>query len=679
MPWGAIKLIPGVDVQKTPSDNEAGVSQSQLIRYKENLVQTIGGWTNYVSFTIGSTVRDLHPWQDANGVQHLGVAATNNLVVITAGSQQDITPQTTTTNPPPNFSISSGSDLLTVVDGSANASLYNTVYFNTPIAIGAYLISGAYHINSVGGSSIYTIQLPSNSTSTVASSGTLPVFSITSGSQSITVTLSNNNYQAIPGLFQQFIAPTQVGTSSNGLIVQGKYQIATVIDSTDFTINAVTQASTTATATMNGGNAQIVYYVTIGPTTIGSGFGAGGFGSGGFGTGTASAGVPGTPITTTDWTCDNWGEVYLSCPEDGPIYAWSPSFGYSNAQVITEAPFFNGGIFISMPQQILVAYRSVQSSGVQNPLVIRWSDAGDYTNWTVSNQTTAGSFTFSSGSYIIGAIQCPQFGLVSTDIEVWTMTYVGGDVIFNFTKVGTGCGWISSHACGVASGNPFWMGINNFFTTGSQGVVSLPCSVWDQVFQNISTTYQSKVACAVNSAFNEIMWFYPSANSTGENDSYVKVHIEGNEYEWDYGSLNRTAWADISILGMPVAADSNGQIFQHDIGTSITGAGLPSFRTGWWATGEGEQIPLIDYIIPDFIYGLRSGSPDASLTITFFGANYPDGDVTTYGPYTVTQSTQFINVRIRNRLVSALIQSSASSEFWRIGRIRFRYAQSGRR
>lgn len=678
MPWSAVQLKPGVDTQMTLSVNSAGVSQSQLVRYKEQMIQTYGGWSPYATITIPTTVRDLHPWQDIAGVKHLGVAATGNLGVITAGSYQDITPQTNTTNPTPNFSISSGSRVVTIVDAGSSASVFNTVYFNTPVAIGNLLLNGAYPINSIGGSSIYTILSSIAASTTIASSGKLPIFATSSGSGAITVTLPNNGVAVIPGLFQQFIATTTVGSSA-GLVVQGKYQIATVIDSTNFTINAATQASTTATATMNSSRAQLVYYITIGPTQIGSGFGSGGFGSGGFGTGIASAGSAGTPITTTDWTTDNWGEIYMACPVDGPIYVWAPDFGFSNAQVINQAPFFNGGIFISMPQQILVAYRSVQSSGVQDPLRVRWCNAGDYTNWTVSNQTTAGSFQLTSGSLIVGGMQCPQFGLISTDIDVWTMTYVGGQVIFNFTRVGNGCGWISSHACGILSGNPYWMSGSNFFTTGSGGVAPLACTVWDQVFQNLSTANQSKVRCAVNSAFNEVAWFYPSVMSTGENDSYVKVHIEGGAFEWDYGSMVRTAWTDVSVLGMPLGADTSAQIQQHETGTSITGTGLPSFRTGWWTIAEGQDIPFVDLIIPDFIFGLRSGSPDASINITFFGVDYPGGPQMTYGPYTVTAATQFINCRIRNKLLSALIQSNASSEFWRLGRIRFRFAQSGRR
>ena len=678
MPWVAIQLMPGVDTQKTLSANQAGISQSQTVRFKESMVQTIGGWQPFVNFTVGSTARDLHAWQDAAGNDWLAVAATQALVVINSSVPQTITPQQTITNPAPAISISSGSNIATIVDGSANASLFNTIYFNTPVSIGAFLLNGAYTINTVGGSSIYTILLPSNSSSTVASSGILPIFSTSSGTATITVTLPNNGFQKITGLFQQFIAPTTVG-SSLGLVVQGKYQIASVIDSTNFTINALTQASTTATATMNGGNLQIVYYVTLGPTATGSGFGAGGFGSGGFGSGTANAGTPGTAITATDWTQDNWGEILIACPTNGPIYIWSPDFGFQNMQVIPTAPFFNGGIFVSMPQQILVAWRSVQSTGVQDQLTVRWSNAGDYTNWTVSSQTAAGSFRIPTGSTLVGGIQCPQYAMLSTDIDVWTMTYIGQPLVFGFQRVGTGCGWLSSHACGILAGNPIWIGTNNFFTIGSSGVTPLPCSVWDQVFQNLSTSLQGKIRVAVNSAFSEVAWFYPSANSAGENDSYVKVHIEGSEYEWDYGTLTRTAWTDVSVLGMPLGVDNFGQIWQHEAGTTIAGAGSPSFQTGYFALAEGEEIPFIDFIIPDFIFGLRSAAPGASINVTFFGVNYPGDTVVTYGPYTVTSTTQFINCRIRNRLLSAFIQSNSSSEFWRIGRLRFRVGSSGRR
>jgi len=328
-----------------------------------------------------------------------------------------------------------------------------------------------------------------------------------------------------------------------------------------------------------------------------------------------------------------------------------------------------------------VAWRSTQSTGVQDLLIVRWSNAGDYTNWIVSNLTTAGSFRIPTGSFIIGGIQCPVFGLISTDLDVWTMTYVGGLIIFNFNRVGTGCGWLSSHACGVLAGNPYWIGTNNFFTLSQNGVNPMPCTVWDWVFQNLSPSLANrrKTRVAVNSAFNEIAWFFCSASTLGEPDSYAKVHIEGQEYEWDYGTLSRTAWIDVSVLGMPIGAGNTGQLYQHENGNAITGAGLPTFRSGWFTIAEGMELPFIDFIIPDFIWGTFAGSKDATVVITFFGTDALGAPPFTYGPFTVNQATPYINCRIRNKFLSVQVQSNASSEFWRLGRVRFRMAHSGRR
>lgn len=675
MPMGAVTLRPGVDTQRTLSLNEAGVSISQLLRYKEQLIQTYGGWVQYVPFTIGSTVRDLHAWQDAAGVKHLGVGATANLDVITSGSNSDVTPQTSTTNAAPNFSISSGNTQITVIDSNSSglASIYNTVFFNTQISLGGQILSGAYRIDTVTSSISYTITATDTSSATIASSGKLPIFTTSSGSGIVTVNFPANGYQQITGLFYPFYAATSVG----GLTIQGPYQVASIIDSTNFTINAPTQATSASTVTMNSGQAQLVYYVTLGPQQAGSGFGAGGFGDGGFGTGAATTGATGTPITTTDWSLDNWGEVLLACPKNGPIYTWSPDSGFVNAQVISQAPFFNGGIFVSMPQQILVAWRSCQSTGAQDNLTVRWSDAGDYTNWTVSNATQAGSFRLPTGSLIVGGLQAASFGVVWTDVDVWTMTWtLTGDAVFSFNRVGSGCGLVGPHAASTLSGFVFWMGPDNFFTLGDQGVVPIPCSVWDFVFQNISTTYIEKVRCAANSAFNEITWFFPSAASTGENDSYVKFNIL--EKEWDYGSLARTAWVDVSVLGSPIGADPTGALYQHEMGNSTPGVSAPTFQTGWWSITEGNDLAVVDFVIPDFKYGTYSGSNDAVITVTFYAADYPTDTPRSYGPYTVTSATQYLTPRIRGRLMSMLVQGDGSS-YWRLGKVRFRWSVAGRR
>lgn len=685
MPFAAVELKPGVDVQRTFSLNQAGVSQAQLLRYKEGLIETYGGWSQYTSITMASTVRDLHAWQDAAGTKHLATAGTAHLSVITTGSEDTITPQQSTTNFAPDFTSSLGSPTITIVDANSSGlpSTFNTVFFNTPVAVAGFLLHGAYKIATVLSSISYTITASANSTANVVSSGILPIFTTTANSASVLVTLPNHTFSTTVGQLYSFRAPTTV----DGITVSGAYQVQTIVDSTQARINSVVQATATSTATMNSSLAQLVYYVTLGPQLAGGGYGAGTYASGGYGTGVSLSGAPGTPITTTDWTMDNWGQILVTCPKDGAIYVWSPDSGISTASVINTGPFFNGGIFVSMPQQILVAWRSCQSAGAslqtglsagtQNNLLVRWSDSEDYTNWTVSNQTAAGSFVIPTGSIIVGGIQGPSQGLIWTDVELWAMQYIGGTLIFNFTRIGSGCGAVGPHCMGTLNGVVYWMGPENFFMLGPNGVQVLPCSVWDFVFQNIMSGQITKVRCAPNSAFNEIKWFFPSDASTGdENDAYVKYNIV--EGEWDYGYLPRSAWQDVSVLGNPIGAGLDGLLYQHETSESQTGVSASSFRSGWWTITEGQDFAFVDYVIPDFKYGTYSGATDATITITFYAVDYPGDTPRQYGPYTVTSATQYLTPRIRGRLMSVMVQGDGVN-YWRLGRIRYRWAVAGRR
>ena len=678
MPMTSVRLRPGVNTMMTLSQNEAGVSQSNLVRYQQGMIQKYGGFSQYYPLALGSTIKELWGWQGLTGLQFLGVGTTGSagsgaLSVISQGSNVDITPQTATTNNPPNFSTSSGSNIVTIVDANSSATIFTTIYLDTPVAVGGLLLNGAYQVTSALGSSEYTITSSLPATTTVAGSGVVPFFTVSSGSALVNVDLPNNNFQPITGLYQQFIA----GTTLGGITIQGPYTIRSVTDSTRFVITAANQGSSAATGYQNGGNAQIIYYYTLGPP--GSlGFGGGGFGGGGFGSGASAPSGSGTPITATDWSLANWGEILLAVPSGGPVYSWSANSGFQNASVVATAPFFNGGCFVSQPQQILVLWGSTQSTGVHDPLVVRWSDALDYTNYTVSSQTWAGSFHIPTGSVIKGGIQSAQQGIIWTDIECWVMQNVGQPLVFGFNRVGSSCGLVGQHAMGVLDGNVYWMGFNNFFVLSDTGVQPVPCPIWNFVFQNIDTANLSKVRCAVNGLFKEVAWFFPALNGTGENTLYAKYNAQ--EQEWDYGSLGRSAWIDVTVLGNPIASDTTGVIWQHDVGYNAGTAVLDSsFQTGYWSITEGEDLAFVDWILPDMTFNTYGGAMSASVQITFYSTNYTGDTPVAYGPYTFTSATEFINTRIRGRFMSIKIESSDLSSFWRIGRIRYRYALDGRR
>ena len=407
----------------------------------------------------------------------------------------------------------------------------------------------------------------------------------------------------------------------------------------------------------------------------------------GYGTGVTGSSQTGTEITATDWTSDNWGQILLSCPQNGGVYQYDPTGGFANAGLISSAPPFNGGIFINMGLQMLVCWASTATEALgiqQDPLLVKWSTDGDFTQFTPLTTNQAGSQRISTGSMIKGGMAATNQNLIWTDLDLWAMNYLGPPLVFGFNKVGDGAGLISSHAAQRLRGNVYWMGPSNFYAYDTNGVHVVPCPVWDFVFQNMNTAFASNVRSIPNTPFNEAGWEFPSAASVnGECDSYVKFNITEPGSPWDYGpsgAMPRSAWTDQTVLGPPIGATPGGIIYQHEETNDADGQPLnASFTTGYFYIAEGEEYAFVDRIIPDFKWGTFAGSQNAQVQISFNVVDYPGGTPTTYGPFLMTSTTQYISVRFRGGLMSITVSSSDIGSFWRLGKVRYRYAPSGRR
>ena len=100
MPHNSLRLIPGVDTNKTPALNEAAISTTSFVRFIPDrtlggLIQKLGGWTKFFPNQIGSTIRALWAWEDINSNSWLGVGANQSLSAIVDNGAKTITPQTT--------------------------------------------------------------------------------------------------------------------------------------------------------------------------------------------------------------------------------------------------------------------------------------------------------------------------------------------------------------------------------------------------------------------------------------------------------------------------------------------------------------------------------------------------------------------------------------------------------
>ena len=765
MPHASLKLIPGVDQNRTPALNEAAISETNLIRFMPDrqgvgLPQKLGGWTKFLTASLPSVGRSLHSWSDTNDQLFLGIGTDTGVYSsLDRASAVDRSPQKYVIDVSVQFTTITGSSIVDITDVGSNVSSYDAIYIETPISVGGLVLSGFYPCIAKTNNTYSIIArnilgAPVLATGSVTTGGAVPSFATTvsPNTQNVTVTLADHNLSS--GSTFTLLGPVSVG----GVTLYGNYLVeASPAPTTNtFVISASTAASTAQTVSMNGGKARIIYYVGQQATSPSPGYGSGAYGAGAYGTGvtfsggrtyagvsissvggTATAALSGMdvtvgssvlisgtttfngerlvltsssgqftfaftgthsaetatvtvtawgytmpPVALKDWSLDNWGEYMMASPKGGEIFYWNPSDTNGHVVVLPNAPLINEGAFIAMPERQVIAYGST-FTGIQDPLLVRWCDIADFSDWigTVTNQ--AGSYRIPKGSKIVGGIQGPQQGLLWTDTGLWAMQYINQPLIYSFNEIASGCGLVSMKAVGVLANTVYWMSQSQFFMLSGGGVQPVNCPIWDIVFQNIDRDYIDYVRCAPNSRFGEISWFFPTLSDKGTNlEGIPTTYVKYNTFtgQWDYGTMSRTAWIDQGIFGPPIGAGRNGQIFQHETSTDRDGAAmLSSFQTGYFALQDGDVKAFVDQVWPDMKWGYYDQSQDAEVSITFYTADYPGQVPEVFGPYKMTKtSPQFITPRFRARLMSIKISSSDTGSFWRLGNIRYRYQPDGK-
>jgi hypothetical protein len=763
MPWAAVTLTPGTNVEETPTKNQAGYLRTLNGRFKASLFQKLGGWTKYVAITFSGTIKSLWGWQDLANVKRLSVATTNSVTIVSESIPAVITPQLLETDGASVFSTTSGDATVGITDANTNGLTTNDhVYFRTPVSIGGIILSGIYPIDTITSTTAYTIEAQSLATTTranltisgitqanpgvvtyvgadniangdliyitgvvgmtqvngrvftvanlntgantfqlsginttgfgayvsggVISFGIVPEFTTASGSNVVSVRLADHGQ--VVGNPVVFDEPTTVG----GVTISGKYVVISITNADAFTITVGSSASSTATAMMNSGNVGFTYYIALGPVGGGVGYGLGDYGEGGYGLGTsATAAQTGTPITADDWTQDNWGEILLACPTNGAIYYWQPNSGFQNLAVIGSGPLYNIGMFVSMAQQQVIAFgtsidaRDGGGIGIyQDPMLIGWSDIGDFFQWAPLPENFARNYRVPTGSKCIGGAASKNRNLVWTDLDLHAGTFNGGQSVYSWNRVGSNCGLIGMHAWAQQADTVYWMGVGNFFSYAGSGVQPIPCTVWDDVFQVLDPEFQHRVVCASNSDFTEIWWFYPSTTSNGVLTKYAKFNVV--EGTWDNGNMDRSAWLDRSVLGNPLGSSSTGIVYSHESGFDDDDVALvPLFETGDFYISDGEEFVFIDQVYPDFKWGISGGSETAQVLITLLCRDAPGETQREYGPFVTSKAVPFFNpanpdgTRVRTRQCALRVQSIDVGSFWRLGKVRFRYSSDGRR
>jgi hypothetical protein len=635
MPLSKLVFKPGVNRDQTNYASEGGWFDMDKVRFRSGYPEKLGGWLVQTFQQYVGEARLLFPWALTTGTSILCIG-TNEKIYVTTGT---------------------------------------TLYDITPIRV------------------TYT-------------SGSTPstnnCFGTTNGSTTVLVTITGHG--ADEGSYVTFSGATAVGGVPAGDLNK-EFKISNVTNNT-FTITVASAA--TSTVASGGGTAiSAAFQINIGFANVTAGYG--------WGTGTWGRGTWGSSSTTPIfndarlYSADNFNNDLIINVADGSIYYWVYDTNFSTRAVLMSSL---GGA-VAVPQQVgtliftpsghLVALSCTEYDagaaspnylGPLNQLLIRWAnvspDTGpDPTNWKPELTNTAGFLYLQSGTSIVTAFHAKQETLVWTDISLSSMQFLGTAEVFGIQEVANGISIVGGNAVASANNVIYWMGNDKFYTYNGR-VDTLPCTLRQYIFEDINRQQGQIFFAGTNSQFNEIIWFYCSANATAI-DRYVIYNYADNL--WYFGSLNRTAWVDAGIFNFPLAVH-DGWVYTHESGTD-DGQPLGAAPLGLAAyiqsadvdIEDGDKFMLIRRVIPDVNFTNSetvnpiTGTPiTPEATITVGVRNFPGAasavtnasGVSTARPVvtasaTINQYTNQVFIRARGRQMNFRIESSGVGTQWQLG------------
>jgi hypothetical protein len=696
MPLQKLQFRPGIVRETTSYTNEGGWHDGDRIRFRYGFPESIRGWEKSSGRAFLGTCRALWPWVTLSGDRYVGVGTHLKYYIAEGGAYYDITPLRLTTAAG-DVTFSAAANTLAANVAASDESLTLTSATGFPEAGLIKINSEQIRYAQVSGNVLEGLTRGVNGTTAAAHSSTAAV-------TCATLTVSESSHGALAGDFVTFSGAVSLGDQITAAVLNQEYEVQAVTSINAYLIEARAEALLTDITTTSGINATPVFATTsdsgnggsstvgayqintgLDTTITGTGWGAGSWSRGGWGS-AASA------LTTGDslriWSHDNFGEDLLINVRDGDIFYWDRTGGLTARAVAlsdlsgaSTAPTVAKKVIVSNLDRHVIAFGcdSETNPGVQDPLLIRFSDQESATDWKTEVTNTAGELRLGAGSEIITATETRQQILVFTDRALYAMQYLGPPFTFGVNLISENITIQGPLTSIAVDDTVYWMGDGRFYVY--QGAVQeLPCAVRSYVFDDFNTLQAEKTTAALNSQNYEIWWFYPSANSQ-ENDRYVVYNYM--DKVWYYGTLARTAWVDRGILSNSLAASTDHYLYNHELGFndgSTEPAGpLNSFiSSSPMDMGDGQQFTLIRRLIPDVSFR-NSTSDTPAVSVTTRVRNFPNSSFLKTVQSSVTGTTEQVNLRLRGRQFSVKVDCDATDVAWRLGSFRYGMQPDGDR
>ena len=695
MPLQKILFKPGVNRENTRYTTEGGWYQSDKVRFRQGTPEKIGGWARISVSVFVGVCRSLWNWITLANFNLLGVGTNLKFYIENGGVYNNITPiraSAILNNP---FATTNLSAVVTVTHTAHGAVNNDFVTFSNVATVGGLDLNNEYQLTYIDANS-YTITAASQASSTVAAGGGSTVSAVYQINVGLPTEIPLTGWGAGAwgigewGFGSTSTAALRLWSQSNfgeDLILGFRggpiyyWDASLGLSPALFTVTIASPAVVTTSVSLANGTPVILTnsgYPSALPTGLVVGTTYYVKNTAGL-TFNLAATPTGAAITTTG-------------TQSGSHYILPNAIPVTSMTGATDVPIIQNYLFVSDVSRFVFAFGSNDiGSSVQDPMLIRWSDQESVVDWAPSATNQAGSVRLSHGSEIITAIQTRQEIVVWTDSTLYSLQYLGPPYIWGVQLLGDNISILGQNAVAQASGVVYWMGTDKFYSYDGR-VNTLPCDLRKYVYQDINLTQNQQCFASTNEGFNEVWWFYCSANSDVVNRYVVYNYLEKS---WYYGTMGRTAWLDSGLRDYPIAATYNYNIVNQEFGNDDNETGTPAAIDAYISSsefdiGDGHNFGFIWRMLPDLTFSGSDAAPTPQITMTLYpmqnsgsGTGTPvaaNVNKLTGASYVITEGfTGQVYTRVRGRQMILKVGSNQLGTTWQLGAPRIDIRPDGRR
>lgn len=222
------------------------------------------------------------------------------------------------------------------------------------------------------------------------------------------------------------------------------------------------------------------------------------------------------------WEFAKFGTQIIATCIDEPMQEYTMNTSSVFANLSADAPQAR---HIAVVRDFVVAGNTYDATDDYVPNRVRWPDIGTTTSWAITGSTQADYQDLNGNNGAVRKVVGGEYGTIFQERAINRMTYVGGDVVWQFDEVETGRGALVSGGVIKVGRFIFFPDETGFYVfDGNQSIPIGENKIDKTFFSDLAIEHIHRMSCEADPVNKLVLWSYTGANNSNGRPNRILVY-----------------------------------------------------------------------------------------------------------------------------------------------------------